>query len=102
MSRDRLTPEQRATNKRLLIFYFISISLPVVFVFALGFYIQSTGMFNQEETEFPVVIFFVLYSIALYLNFLIIRKLPHKWVHFGISVLIPVVTFLFFSQVLLR
>lgn len=100
MSNDRLTPEQREANVRLLAFYLISIFLPVIFVIGLGIYFQSVGV-NNAETEFPAVPFFAIYSIALYLNFLIVRKLPYRYVHFGISVLIPIVTFFFFSNVLM-
>ncbi|GAA0362205.1 hypothetical protein [Bacillus horti] len=85
----------KKNNTRLFLYYMNSVLLPIIFITVVGIYMSIQGITIEQAESFPTIVVLGIYSVLLYLNFLLVRTLEHKWVHFAFGVLVPVGTLLF-------
>lgn len=93
----REDPELRAKNIRLFWFYLNSVLLPIVFVSVIGMLMSVRGITIENAESFPTLVVVGVYSVLIYLNFLLVKGFPHKWAHFTFGVIVPIGTFLVLS-----
>lgn len=90
----REDPELRAKNIKLFWYYLNSVLLPIIFISVLGVIMSIKGITIEDAESIPSIIVAVIYSVLLYLNFLLVRGFSHRWAHFVFGVVIPTGTFL--------